>query len=463
MTRERRWSRVATVLALLALAGCASADPAATVAATGRTLAEKGIPGVDWRRDDGAASEAMTRSRELLAAPLDPDGAARVALLRSPALQATLAELGIAQADLAQATRLANPGFEFATLSGGGETTKSMGLFADVVDWLTQPLRRKLAEAELERVKLEVAAAVIDQVSEAKLALVDLQAAEAMVARLAVIEQIDRAAADYAQALRAAGNLTELERTNSEAGWAETHAELLAARAEAARRREAVVRALGLSGVEAWTAAPLASPPAPRAADDEALGALEAIAVRERLDLAAARWAVDALERARTLHRRTRWMPVGVELGVEREREADGTRLTGPTVELALPIFDTGAASLARHDAEIARARAQLAALEGVVRSEAREKARDLAAAAERARHLAATVVPLRLQALELTLREYNQMVAGTFAVLVAKQEQLDAERAHVEAVAEAWMAAIELERALGTFAAAAAETGGDR
>jgi len=449
MTRQQRGRSGIAALAVIGLAGCATADPAATVADTGRVLAGKGIAGVDWRRDDGAAADAVARSRELLAAPLDPDAAARVALLRSPALQATLAELGVAQADLAQATRLANPGFEFRSERGGGHSQTTLGLFADVVDWLTQPLRRRLAEAELERVKLEVAAAVLEQVTEAKLATVELQAAEALVERLATIEQIDRVAADYARALHAAGNLTELERTHAEASWAETVGELGEARAETARRREAVVRALGLSSVETWSPAPLAAPPAALADD---LAAAEAVAVAERLDLAAARWAVDALERGRALRRATRWLPVGVELGWERERDIAGETIAGPTVELALPIFDTGKASLARYDAELARARAQLAALELAVRSEVREKAADLAAARELAAHYGDVVLPLRLRALELTLREYNQMVVGTFEVLIAKQEQIDAERHRLATLAAAWTARIELDRALGTL-----------
>jgi outer membrane protein, heavy metal efflux system len=460
MTFRRRW-RGGAALVVLVLTGCASADPAATVAATGRTLAEKGIAGVDWRRDEAAAADALSRSRELLAAPLTVESAAAVALLRSPALQATLAELGVGQADLAQATRLANPGFAYSRLSGDGESIRTTGLFADVVDWLTQPLRRRLAEAELERVKLEVAAAVLDQVSDAKLALVEYQVAEALVERLSILERIDRAAADYAQALRAAGNLTELARANAEAGWATTKGELGEARAASARRREAVVRALGLSGIEAWSAAPPGDPPPALAGVGESM---ERRALEERLDLAAARWAVDALERARALHRRTRWLPVGIELGVERERETDGARLSGPTIELALPVFDTGRASLARHDAELARARAQLAALEVEVRSQVREKAGDLAAASELAAHYRETVLPLRLQVLDLTLREYNQMVAGTFEVLMAKQEQVDAERRYLEALAGAWVARIELDRALGTLAVTPVkEVGGGR
>jgi len=438
---------LAPTLAAIALAGCASVDPAATLAAHRDEMASRGVAGVEWRTSDGERDAAVERSRALLAEPLTPAIAVEVALLRSPALQAELAGLGIAQAELAQATRLANPGLSFARLAGDGETETTTGLAADVVDWLTQPLRRRLGEAELERAKLEIGAAVLDLATAARVALVEYQAAEALVARLATIEQIDRAAADYAQALRAAGNLTAGELAQAEAGWGETKGELLLARAEANRRREAVILVLGLSGVETWSAAPLAEPPAPVASGE--LAALEEAAAGSRLELAAARWAVDALERARTLRRRTRWLPVGLEAGFERERDGDLTR-RGPTVELALPIFDTSAASLARYGAEIERARAQAAGIEAAVRSEVREKAADLATAVELAALYRDTVLPRRLEALDATLRDYNQMLVGTFDVLIARQEEIDAEKRAIEASAAAWVARFELDRALG-------------
>lgn len=447
MVNVPRTLRLAPALAALLLAGCATVDPSATLATQREELESRGLAGIEWRTTEAAREDAIERSRALLAEALTPAAAVEIALLRSPALQAELAGLGVAQAELAQATRLANPGLSFSRLSGGGEDETTTGIAADIVDWLTQPLRRRLGEAELERAKLEIGAAVLDLATASRVALVELQAAEALVARLVTIEQIDRAAADYAQALRAAGNLTAGELAQAEAGWGETKGELLLARAEANRRREAVIRALGLSGVETWSAAPLAAPPT--AVAEAELAALEETAAGDRLELAAARWAVEALERARTLRRRTRWLPVGLEAGFERERDGDLTR-RGPTVELALPIFDTGAASLARYGAEIERARAQAAGVEAAVRSEVREKASDLAAAVELAALYRDVVLPRRLEALDATLRDYNQMLVGTFDVLIAKQEEIDAEKRAIEATAAAWVARFELDRALG-------------
>jgi outer membrane protein, heavy metal efflux system len=443
----RRLAVLATVtLAGLSLSGCATTDPRGAFQSTRDRLAGRHPGEAVWLRLDGdrAAAEKVS---QILAAPLTPDAAAEVALLRNPDLQAMLEKLGIAQADLAQATRLANPGVSFTVLEGGGGSQRTVAVVADLVDWLVRPLRRKVAAAELERTKLEVGQALLEAVAEARRTLLRYQAAEQLSERLAQIEEIERAAADYAAALFKAGNLPALERASAEAGWAETHAERRRAEAERARRREAVTLALGLSGDQAWSAAAGLEPPRQETLD---VATLEQAALDSRLDLAAGRWAVDVLDRALALHKKTRLLPLGAELGVESERELDGTRLTGPTVEVRLPIFDTGKASTARLGAELARARWQLTALEGAARSEVRRQAADLDAARELFLLYRDTILPLRREILERTLSEYNQMLIGTFEVLHARRQEIEAERQAIEALADYWEARVELERAVG-------------
>ena len=437
----------AAVLTAALTAGCASVDPRASFEEVRQTVAGRHPGEAVWIRDDEALAAAGSRSRELLAAPLTADAAAEVALLRNPSLQGALEELGIAQADLARATRLANPGLSVARLSDGNARRRTVAITGDLLDWLVQPLRRRAAEAEVERVRLEAGRALLETVAAARTALVRFQAGEALAARLAAIEEVDRAAADYAAALHEAGNLTAVERANAEAGWAETRATLGRARLERARRREGVVRALGLAGEEEWRAAEIAPAPAEAELDP---ARLEELAVAERLDLAAARWAVDALERALALTRRTRLAPLGIEVGVEREREPDGVELTGPVLELRLPLFDTGKASVARLESELARARWQLAALEGQARSEVRERLAELAAGRELAALHREVLLPRRREVLQGTLLEHNQMVVGTFDVLLARQREIAAEAGAVEALADYWTAWYALERAVG-------------
>ncbi len=437
-------------LAAVALTGCVTANPRGVFEASRDELAGRHPGEAVWLRLEGDA-DAAARVREILAAPLSPDAAAEVALYRNPLLQATLEELGIAQAELAQATRLANPGVSFTSIEGGGGRQTTVEVVGDVVDWLLQPLRRRVAAAELERARLEVGQAILDAVAEARRELVAFQAAEQLAARLAQAEEIERAASDYAGVLHAAGNLTALERAAARAESAERRAELERAKAEVARQREAVALALGLSGAETWSAEAGLPPPGDEDLDVAGLDAvaLEQAALAARFDLGAGRWAVKVLERALKLQKRTRGLPVGVDLGVETEREADGTRLTGPVVEVRLPIFDTGKAGVARLEAELARARWQLAALEGAARSQVRQAATDVAAARELYRLYRDDVLPLRREVLERTLLEYNQMLIGTFDVLRARQEEIEAEQRAIEALADYWQARYRLERAV--------------
>ena len=62
---------------------------------------------VEKNADNNQAAQDTIAS--LLAKPLTVDAAVQIALLNNPGLQATLEELGIAQADLVQAGLLSNP------------------------------------------------------------------------------------------------------------------------------------------------------------------------------------------------------------------------------------------------------------------------------------------------------------------------------------------------------------------
>jgi outer membrane protein, heavy metal efflux system len=449
---SRRACLTGALLAALALSGCASVDPGGSLDELHKLTRERSQLAAPWLHDDATRAEATKRSRELLAEPLDGDAAAELALLNAPTLQARLEELGVAQADLAQAALLANPTFGASVLkpSRGSGSKRTASLEIQVLDWLVQPLRRRVAEAELVRVRYEIGAALLDAAAEARLALLDLQTREQLAERLAAGEEVDGAAVEFARELEKAGNLTALEVARARAAHAKTRADLAEARRETRRAREAVHRALGLPGEEtAWTAAPL--PEEPPAADLTAFDDLERLAAERRLDLEAARAAVDGLGRALALKKKTRFLPVGLDVGVETERELDGLRLTGPTVVLQLPLFDTGRAGVARLEAELRRARWQLAALTLQARSEVREKHADLAAARERTAICRDELLPASAEVLDLTLRHYNMMLLGTFDVLAARQRQVEAERGCIEALSDAWEARIALERAVGT------------
>lgn len=437
----------------LVAAGCVSTDARPSFEAVAATVRERVRLETTWSRTAAERAAALAEVRTVLATQLTAQSAAQVALLNNPDLQAELSGLGIAQADLAQASRLANPsigGFVRRSKGDGAGTNREGGLLFDLLDDLLVPLRKRIAGAELERTKLEVGSSILDTVAATQEAFYRYLGSEQLLNRLGKILEIDRAATEFARALYEAGNLGELELRNAEAMLSQTTVDLGQTRLAVQKDREALNRWMGLWGGDtAWTAG-YRLPELPEELPE--LSGLERRAVAERLDIAAGRWAVNAVGKALALKKGTRFFPAGIEIGVSTERDLDGTRVTGPALALELPIFDTGKASIARLEAEYERAQRQLEALAIHARSEVREVRAELVASTEIAAYIRDVLLPKRVRILELTLLHYNAMLKGAFDVLLAKQNEVATERAYIEAWRDAWIARVRLENAVGSL-----------
>ena len=189
-------------------------------------------------------------------------------------------------------------------------------------------------------------------------------------------------------------------------------------------------------------------PPLPET--EIALEGLETLAVKQRLDLAAARQQVALLDRAASLNRSTRFLPTGVSIGVDTERETDRQRVTGPTLSLSLPVFDQGQPALAKLTAQLRQSQRQAEALTTDIRSEVREAHALLSANRELAKLYGDELLPQRRRIVALTLEHYNFMLKGTYDLLLVKQNELEAERSYIEAWRDYWVARAQLEKAIG-------------
>lgn len=438
------------LLIALTTGACATVDPQKSFESAADVVTRRTGLETAWPHDEDARREIDERVRGLLAEPLTADRAAQVALLGNPGLQARLEELGIAQADLAQATRLPNPGFEIAYQEPdeGSGTKVEWSLVEDVLGAVLAPVRRRVAAQELERVKLEAGQAMLNLVAETRVAFYEYQAAVQLADRLVLIRDLAQSAAELARRQREAGTASELDALQQEALHADASVRLVEARADARGAREAVERLLGLRDQDTSWEPERELPPLPER--DPSLGDLERFAIEHRLDVQAGRYAVDAVGRALAYRKGTRWFPAGIRLGVTREEELDDTRLTGPVLEVELPLFDTGAASVARLEAFHRRAQRQLEALAIETRSAVREAQDRLRAAREVAAAYRDVLLPQRLRILDETQRRYNMMLEGVYELILARQLHLEAERHYGESWRDYWIARTELERSVG-------------
>lgn len=441
--------RAVLALAISAtLSGCASLSPRAGDQNINDLLSARRGPQVEWSAVIQPAEERQAID-EWLGAPMTAETAVRVAMLRSPRLQQEYARLGLARAEVLEAVEIANPrlGLSRFSLSPGAGTNRTAALSLPLVDLLVLPVRARLARAEFERAQLEIAGAVLGVAADVEAGWYRYVGAQQVAdMRTAVAEGAD-ASSELAQRFFDAGNITELQLNQERAAASEARIAAARARAEAGRARLALNTLIGLSGTDAqWATSDRL--PLPVANEDDP-AQLAALARASNLELLAARQQADILADALGITRRLRWFG-GSEIGYEREKEADGSRLRGPTLDLELPIFNQGQAKVARAEALLAEAQARVALAELGVDNAIRlgaEEVRELSGIVSIHRE---ALIPQREIVVKRSQQEQNFMLIGVFELIQAKVNEYDAYQGYLESVRDYWLARTELMRALG-------------
>ena len=441
--------RAVLALAISAtVSGCASLSPRAGDQNINDLLSARRGPQVEWSAVSQPPEEWQAID-EWLGAPMTAETAVRVAMLRSPRLQQEYARLGLARAEVLEAVEIANPrlGLSRFSLSPGAGTNRTAALSLPLVDLLVLPVRARLARAEFERAQLEIAGAVLGVAADVEAGWYRYVGAQQVAdMRTAVAEGAD-ASSELAQRFFDAGNITELQLNQERAAASEARIASARARAEAGRARLALNTLIGLSGTEAqWATSDRL--PLPVANEDDP-AQLAALARASNLELLAARQQADILADALGITRRLRWFG-GSEIGYEREKEADGSRLRGPTLDLELPIFNQGQAKVARAEALLAEARARVALAELGVDNAIRlggEEVRELSSIVSIHRE---ALIPQREIVVKRSQQEQNFMLIGVFELIQAKVKEYDAYQGYLESVRDYWLARTELMRAVG-------------
>ncbi|HEX8170592.1 MAG TPA: TolC family protein [Thermoanaerobaculia bacterium] len=374
---------------------------------------------------------------------LTADQAVAVALRNNPRLQATLAELGIARADLIEASTIANPLFEVEVrFPSEPFRAYELRLAQSLIDLIQLPRRRAAGRIAFEAAQMQVSSAVLRFAGDVRAAYYDALAATQHVAQLRTAAAAAQAAAEVALKQHAAENITDLELENEQARYEEAKLALARAERQLVVAREALARMLGTSSE--WTL-PVAFPELPPYELDPAQ--LEQLAAAQRLDLAIARRELDLAQRRIPLARLAALGEVIAD--IHYQREPSGERTVGPGIELPIPIFNSGRGARTRAEAEWLRNKALVAALTAESSSTLRAASAVVAEARARVEYYRDVVLPRRKRIVELTKLEHNAMLVGVFQLLEARRSEAAAESDYVEAQREYWSARTNLDRAL--------------
>lgn len=435
----------APMAAALALTGCASLPRDSGYADAGALVASRAGTQPTWIPGEAGPDP---QTAELPDTPLSPDDAVRLAFFYNPSIREEYARLGLGRAELEEARRIANPSVGYSRLrprdGGGSQITRSLSL--GLTDLLLLPARKRFAAGELERLQQSVAAAVLRLAADVETAWFKSVSAMQVAAMRDVIARAAEQSAVLAQRFFDAGNINRLQLEQERAAATQARLDAVRAQADALRARTRLAGLMGVPVQASWTT--FEQLPAPPDTHLEA-DALVPLALEQRLDLAAARQRVRLREDALGVARRWRWLGE-VTVGYERESELDGEVIRGPSLELALPIFDQGQAGIARADAELVDARARLDALALRVHNDARLGVERLTVARDIVERYRTALVPQREAVVARTQEQVNFMLMGVFELLLAKQEEYDAYQEYLEAVRDYWVARTDLKRIVG-------------
>jgi len=432
---------MAASLAVLAFAGCAVTPiERAADSAAGRVTARKAVT-PEWSAADADVPPSI-------AEPLTLPAALALAFTRNSDIRRQYATLGIAHADLQEAARIANPTLSLAWLdpAGGGRDRTTRGIAASFSDLLLLPTHRRLSATEFRRVELEVAARLVALAHEVETAWYSQIGALQVAAMSDAVAQAAEDEAALALRFYDAGNITRAELDLRQTAAARAHIEALRARSGTVSARARLADLLGLRATAAWeTVDRLPAPLDATINRDELLQQ----ALVERLDLAALREEIAMLEDAAGVARR--WRLLGsTNTGYERERETDGTKLTGPTLRLELPLFNQGQGAIARAEARLADGRARYGALMLAVQNEVTAGLERLAIAREIAARHRDTLLPAVTSVVARRQEQVNFMLRSVFELVQAKRDLFSAWQAWLESVRDFWIARTALSVAAG-------------
>jgi len=444
--RTSRLGSLVLALATVASAGCATFSRDGGFVETQQAVKQATGADASWHLDERSSTEALARADALLASPLTADTAVQVALLSNPGLQASYAELRIAESDRVQAGRLPNPMLALLRTWSGDEFKIERVVGIDVMALLTMKSRGAIEARRFEAAKIRAAASTVAVAFQARRAFLDVVGAEQAALYAAQVVESAEAGRDLARELAGTGNWSRLALDREHVFYAESMLQLARAREQAHSRREALIRTLGLWGPRAAITLPERLPDLPDAVDG--MQDLEQRAIAQRLDIRLATLELDATARALGLTKATRLVNV-LEAGPAQTREGGGPMLNGYELSLDVPVFDWGSARVKRAQAIYTQRMMRVRETAITARSQVREAYIAYRTAYDIARHYRDEIVPLRKRISDEQLLRYNGMLISVFDLLADSRDQVASVNGYIDALRQFWVASANLQQAM--------------
>lgn len=442
--RPRLLSFVPALSAGLFLTGCASLDATNDIDRSAARVAELAGVAPAW---SGPWEPSLLNWDSQT--PLAREQAIAIALHNNRDIRAEIESIAQQRADLVQAGLLPNPvlsvalGFPYDPAEGGTLVAASV-VQSFTALWLRGG-KIRAADARLNQTVLDVSDRAVRLVADVKRAHARIEfGGRALALADEDLASIQRTIDSLDARVRAGeGTPLDVNRGRQQRARIAILREVLLRELAVERRR--LLELMGFAGDGAdWPVAPSSLVPDDTPPEADAI----ALALSQRLDVAAAREVTEALRADLSVAERRRLESLAI--GAEYERESDGADSIGPALEVEIPIFDIGQARIAQAESQ---ARAALARYEAAVQRgvrDARVAWIELDSTARLAGEFRVTVLATAEQNHRLSQDALASGQADVTVVLESQRELVDARRTLNDLERDATLARISLEEAVG-------------
>ncbi len=387
----------------------------------------------------------MSRAQieQILSQPVSLKDAERLSIEVNPMVKVKLGQVGIAEADYAQAGRIENPSISYERYSSDDY---SASVLFDIGGVFLMPLKRKLEARKLENSRYQAAADVMAHIGETRNAWINAVAERHQTELVARALQSVETSHNLIRQMSALGHSGMMEASQSELILSELKTRLTRQRLVEGAARENLIRQLGLWGSQARALQiPNRLPKMPKQALK--IEAVEQQAIAGRLDVQMAKFNLEGMAANLKLTRLNPFLSA-LELGPATEA-ADGHAERGFEIELRLPIFDAGGIQSRKVKIMFQQAQAQAEFTVLSAASLAREALAAYRSSWEIARHIEDRVIPIRRSISAQQLLQYNGMLISVFDLLNDLRDATMTEAEYVNALRDFWLADSNLQQAL--------------
>ncbi len=409
-----------TAWCILFLAGCARVpDPAAQC--VNKTIAKRSGHEVSWDRKLPACKEDIILC--LLSYELSVESAVQIALLNSPEIQALFEMIGIAQADLVNASLIANPIFGAAVRIPDQPYVlfnTEIDALQPIVNILLQPIRKKTASLALAETNAQVTHEMFSFIQQVCFSYYSLQAARANLDLQNQLLEVRELQYLLAKKQYEAGITYALDLNDYWDNYQHALLQYRSMQIDVNTLRQQLAHLMGVCDSEIHIACQAPVPETPLFCREDLLE----FAFCQRLDLLAKRLKTDSIAASFGLYRW--WAYSDFMAGIAYESEPDGSRKTGPGFALEVPLFNYGQGDRMRALAEFRQSYQMYLDLALQVSQDVNTAFKGVVVSKEKLDDLIDIILPNNQLIIDQTLRLYNFMNAGVYELLEFKAEEIN-------------------------------------